>query len=97
MTRLPAERQSSSPQNMAPSRRHNLPPAAPVRSELPDLICRPAGRGRRGTSTQPELAWMVASIINAVLAEPARDRTEERNTYAKEVMMDIEAQRREAK
>ncbi len=39
---------------------------------------------------------MVASIINAVLAEPARDRTEERNTYAKEVMTDIEAQRRDA-
>ncbi len=40
---------------------------------------------------------MVASIINAVIAEHARDRTEERNTYAKEVMTDIEAQRREAK
>ena len=39
---------------------------------------------------------MVASIINAVLAEPARDRTEERNTYAKEVMTDFEKQRREA-
>ncbi len=39
---------------------------------------------------------MVASIINAVLAEPARDRTEERNTYAKEVMLDIEKQRKAA-
>ncbi len=39
---------------------------------------------------------MVASIINAVIAESARDRTEERNTYAKEVMTDIEAQRRGA-
>ncbi len=39
----------------------------------------------------------MVSIINAVLAEPARDRTEERNTYAKEVMTDIEKQRREAK
>jgi hypothetical protein len=40
---------------------------------------------------------MVASIINAVIAERERDRTEERNTYAKEVITDIEAQRREAK
>ena len=38
---------------------------------------------------------MVASIINAVIAQDERDRTEERNTYAKEVMTDIEAQRKQ--
>ncbi len=38
---------------------------------------------------------MVASIINAVLAEHARDGAEERNTYAKEVMTDIETQRKQ--
>ncbi len=38
---------------------------------------------------------MVASM-NAAIAEHARDRTEERNTLANEVMQDIEAQRKGA-
>ena len=38
---------------------------------------------------------MVASIINAVIAEHERDRAEERNAYAKEIMRDIKAQRGE--
>ncbi len=38
---------------------------------------------------------MVASM-NAAIAEHARDRAEERNTLAKQVMQDIEAQRKGA-
>ncbi len=37
------------------------------------------------------------TIMNAAIAEHARDRAEERNTLAKQVMQDIEAQRRKAK
>ena len=41
---------------------------------------------------------MVASIIDAVSAERARDRTiMERNKHAKMVMQDIEAQRKQRK
>ncbi len=33
------------------------------------------------------------TIMNAAIAEHARDRTEERNTLAKQVMQDVEKQR----
>ena len=36
------------------------------------------------------------TIMNAAIAEHARDRTEERNTLATQVMQDIEAQRKGA-
>ncbi len=36
------------------------------------------------------------TIMNSAIAEHARDRTEERNTLAKQVMQDIEAQRKGA-
>ncbi len=36
------------------------------------------------------------TIMNAAIAEHSRDRTEERNTLAKEVMQEIEAQRKGA-
>ncbi len=36
------------------------------------------------------------TIMNAAIAEHARDRTEERNTLAKQVMQDIKAQRKGA-
>ncbi len=36
------------------------------------------------------------TIINAAIAEHARDSAEERNTLAKQVMQDIEAQRKRA-
>ncbi len=39
---------------------------------------------------------MMFPIMNAAIAEHARDRTEERNTLAKEVMQDIGAQRKGA-
>ncbi len=40
---------------------------------------------------------MVTAVINAVIVEHAHERTEERNAYAKEIITDIEAQRKEAR
>ncbi len=86
----------SSSQNMAPRRRRDPLPAAPARSELPDPIHRPAsapaGRGHppRMTTTR-DLCGDLGDLKRELLDL----WTEERNTLAKQVMQDIEAQRKQ--
>ncbi len=96
MTCSQAELGSSLP-NMAQTRRRYPLPAAPARSELPALIRRPAsapaGRGHppRMTTTRDRCGG-----LGDLKRELLDLWTEERNTLAKEVMQDIEAQRKGA-